>query len=75
MRVHVVTLVIVDFDGLGPDGIKTELEATRFANDCISPNVEDIQTYDIGPWDDSHPLNQLGTNKLSWLRVHGELSS
>jgi hypothetical protein len=74
MKAHIVTLVIIDFNGLGPNGIKTELQAAHFGNDSVFiPNVMDIQTHDIGEWDDSHPLNQCGTDQLAWLRKHGQM--
>lgn len=73
MKAHIVTVVIIDFNGLGSDGIRTELEAARFANDCIYPHVESIQTFNVGDWEDDHPLNQHNTNMLAWLLEHGNL--
>lgn len=59
MNVHKVTLCIVDFDNLGADEIKSTLENERFPNDCISLEVVEIETRDIGTWSDSHPLNKI----------------
>ena len=50
--------MVLDFDGLGVDGVINELENARFANDCISPKVMSAKERDIGEWDDEHPLNQ-----------------
>ena len=61
MKIHRIVLYVIDFDGLGADGVKQELENTRFANDCISPDIAEIQTRDIGTWSDEHPLNKRAT--------------
>lgn len=66
MKVYKVTLSIIDFDNLGEDEIKNEIENVNYANDCISPSVIDIQSVDIGEWDDSHPLNKKGRQKEFW---------
>lgn len=57
MKVHKVTLYIVDFDQVGADDVKTLIENARYPNPCISPLVLDVKTAEIGEWDDSHPLN------------------
>lgn len=61
MKVHRVTFIVVDFDEVGADGIRTLLENTRFPNDCISPSVTSVETRDIGEWSDDHPLNNART--------------
>lgn len=59
MKVYKVTIYVIDHDGLGAEGIKTEMENTNFANDCILPIVDPkIRVADIGEWRDDHPLNQ-----------------
>ena len=42
MKVYKVELMIIDFDGLGADAIKDEIENTHYANHCISPTVKNI---------------------------------
>lgn len=61
MEIHRIVLYVVDFDGLGAEGVKQELENTRFANDCISLDIAEVQTRDIGAWSDDHPLNKRAT--------------
>ena len=61
MKVHRVTLYIVDFDQLGPEGVAEELVSARYANRCISPNVLRVETREIGEWDESNPLNRAST--------------
>jgi hypothetical protein len=36
MKVYKVELIIIDFDNLGADGIKTEIEDARYANNVCS---------------------------------------
>ena len=69
MKVHKVEILIIDFDELGADGVKVELDATRFANDCIRPRVMNITTKDIGEWRDDHPMNSLVTRKAEYDRL------
>ena len=61
MKVHKVTLFIVDHDELGSDGVIDELTHTRYANDCINPHVISVETADCGEWTDEHPLNNFKT--------------
>lgn len=64
MKIHRIVMYVIDSDGLGAQGVKDELENTRYANDCIVPEVGEVQTRDIGEWSDSHPLNQRGSEAL-----------
>jgi hypothetical protein len=73
MKVYKVELMIIDFDGLGADAIKDEIENTHYANHCISPTVKNIHERDIGEWDDSHPLNQLDTSDYTYRELFDEL--
>ena len=69
MQVHKLTVIIIDHDELGPDGVKIELENGRFANRCISPNVMSVESVDIGEWDDDNPLNRLDTQEAEIKRL------
>lgn len=57
MKVHKLTVYVLDFDGLGSDGVKETLENQRYPNHCISPNVLSVETREIGEWEDGNPLN------------------
>ena len=67
MKVHVLTVVIVDHDELGAKEAANVLEWTRYANRCISPQVKGVQSYEVGEWDDDHPLNKGSTDVLAYL--------
>lgn len=69
MKAYKVEILIIDFDKLGAEGIKEELENTRYANDCISPDVKNIQEVDLGEWDDDHPLNNPDTCDEEYKRL------
>ena len=69
MKVYKVELMVVDFDGIGGDGVKDELENARYGNRCIRPEVKGIQERDIGEWDDDHPLNQMDTSDAEYRRL------
>lgn len=72
MKAYKVTLLILDFDRLGEENIKLELENVNFPNDCISPTVMDIQEADIGEWEDSNPLNRSSTQRAEFDRLFGQ---
>lgn len=72
MKVYKVEIMIIDFDGLGADGIVSEIENTRYANDCIYPKVKSIVEKDIGEWDDNHPLNSRKTCDAEYARLFGK---
>lgn len=69
MKVHQIVLTVIDFDDLGAQGVITELENADYANRCISPSVRSIETRDIGPWDDNHPLNSRATREQELKRL------
>ena len=58
MKAYKVELLIVDFDGLGEEGIKDTLENTNYPNHCFPIiDVMNIVGKDIGEWTDGHPFN------------------
>jgi hypothetical protein len=60
MQVHKMTVMVIDHDELGAESASAELEAGRFGNRCISPDVMAIESREIGEWDDDNPLNGCG---------------
>lgn len=71
MKVYKVELLIIDFDQLGPDGIKSAIENTRYPNHCISPKVKSTEERDIGEWSDDNPLNFRDTCDAEYRRLFG----
>lgn len=69
MKVHQIVLTVIDFDEMGPEAIRETIENARYPNHCISPHVRRIETRDIGPWDDSHPLNSRETQEQELKRL------
>jgi hypothetical protein len=68
MKIHKLTILIVDHDNLGAAGVKTELENANFANDCIWPRVVEVDTRDV-EWSDDHPLNNSKTRDAEFHRL------
>ena len=58
MKAYKIEVLIIDFEGLGEQLIREELEDANFPNDCISIKVKNIEGKDIGEWHDDHPLNK-----------------
>ncbi len=69
MKAYKIELLVIDFDGLGEEGIKTELENTEFANHCMSPQLKSIKGVDIGDWHDKHPLNLISACEQEYHRL------
>jgi hypothetical protein len=63
MQIHKITLTIIDFDELGGKECVKVLENARYSNHCISPDVQSIETREIGQWHDGHLLNCEDTQK------------
>ena len=68
VEVHKVEVLIINFDGVGPEGVKTELENAHYANRCISPSVMVVQTREV-EWSDDHPLNKADTNEAAYREL------
>lgn len=69
MKVHKIVLTVIDFDELGAQGVREALENARFPNDCVNLSVASVETRDIGPWSDDHPLNKTATAKAEMERL------
>jgi hypothetical protein len=74
MKVYKVTLMIIDHDELGENGIVETIENVNYPNDCIAPEVMDIESRDIGEWEDDNPLNSHVTSDDEFARVFGSKS-
>lgn len=62
MKVHKLTVYVIDFDKLGPDEVKSVIQNTKYPNRCISPQVLRVETADCGKWHDDHPLNSIAAH-------------
>lgn len=72
MKVHRLTVLIIDFDDVGAIGCKDILQETRYPNDCIGPRVLKIETRET-KWDgDDHPLNCSATQKMAVRELFGD---
>jgi len=64
VKVHKVTVMVIDHDGIGAGNVKIVLENARYPNRCISPDVMSIKT-DV-EWSDDHPLNNRKTQEKAY---------
>jgi len=69
MRVYKIEVMIIDFDNIGGDEIKDVIENSKYPNRCISPDVMDIKSVEIGEWSDDHPLNNMVTHESEYKRL------
>lgn len=69
MKAYKIELLVLDFDQLGSDEIKSVLENSRYPNDCISPSTMRITEADIGPWSYDNPLNSGKTRAAEYARI------
>lgn len=68
MKVHRVTLLVVDTDDLGADEVKVVLENTKYPNHCIGPSVMQVDTVEV-EWTDEHPLNRRDAKRAEFERL------
>lgn len=68
MKVHRVTLIVVDTDDLGALDVKEVLEETKYPNHCIGPSVMQVDTVEV-EWSDDHPLNHRDTMRAEFERL------
>jgi hypothetical protein len=68
VRVFKVELMVVDFEDLGEDGVRSMIENTRYPKRCISPGVSGMDSREV-EWEDDGPLN----NNKQWNRAFREL--
>jgi hypothetical protein len=71
MQVYKVELLIIDFDDIGADGVRDELESANYGNDCITPQVMHIETREVDDWHNDHPLNDYDTAGEAYRRLFG----
>lgn len=69
MKIYKVTIQIIDFDELGEDEIISEIENVNFPNDCLHLQVRDIESRELGEWDDELPINQTTTAEAEFWRL------
>lgn len=70
MRVHKVTLMVVDFDVLGETAIKDVIENQKYPNYCIGPEVMRIESREVD-WSDDHPLNSKVDGAAAFWELFG----
>lgn len=69
MRVYKLAVMVVDHDELGSGkAVARELENARFGNDCIRPDVMDIESVEID-WHERHPINITKERKGEFKRL------
>jgi hypothetical protein len=69
VKAHLLTVLVIDFDGVTRDGVVDVLENARYPNHCIAPNVIHVASADIGAWRDDHPLNRSNTRDAEIARL------
>jgi hypothetical protein len=72
VKAYKIEMVVVDFDGYGPDEILNILESGYYP---VIKKVG-IKEADLGEWSDSHPLNQISCSideALSYFPREDEL--
>jgi len=74
-KIHKVTLLIVDHDDLGADGVKDVIENVHYPNHCIGPSVMQVDTREV-EWTDDHPLNKRDTWRATFASMFaGQLTA
>jgi hypothetical protein len=61
-KAYKIEVLVVDFEETSQEEIIYFIERIKY----IDPKVMDIQSKEIGEWDDEHPLNKLDTMKQTY---------
>lgn len=71
MNAYLLAVLVIDHDQMSVDAVADTIEDQKYPNRCIYPYVLGREVYNIGEWDDDHPLNQRDTDVLAWLKANG----
>lgn len=71
VNAYKITLLVLDFDGLGEKGLIDAIENVTYPNRCLSPSVHGVESRTV-EWSDDHPLNKLSTAKAEFDRLFDE---
>lgn len=71
MKVHKVTLLVIDHNDVGADDVATTLENTNYPADCISPRVVSVETAEVA-WQDDDPLNHRQAHREAFAALFGK---
>jgi len=68
MKVYKAEVMVIDFDEVGEEGIKYEIENAKYS----FYRVKSCESRDIGEWSDDHPLNHLDKQDAEYLRLFSQ---
>lgn len=68
MKAIKLEVFVLDFDGIGVDGVIEAIEGARYPNRCIDPQIKGFESVDI-EWSDDHPLNKHDTSAQAYLEL------
>ena len=69
VKAYKITILVLDHDEIGRDGIVNAVERTKYPNRCIAPSVQDIEEAEIGEWHDDHAMNHHSTRRGEYQRI------
>jgi hypothetical protein len=72
MKVHKITLSVIDLEDVGAEEIKNILENQKYPNYCIAPRVEEQEEREIGEFTDDHPLNKGDTAREAFKELFND---
>lgn len=65
MKVHKLTIMVIDFDEVGAAEAGSCIENARYPNRCIMPDFISAETWEIGEWEDDNQINLLSKRKAA----------
>lgn len=64
MKAHKITLLVLNFENTSEEDLRTLIEHNKY----LSVSVEEVETVELGEWDDDHPLNKKGRDWKSYFK-------
>lgn len=71
MKAYKIEILVIDHEDVGEQEIREMIENVKYPNYCISPQVKNINSANIGEWTDDHPLNKRDTADEEYQRLFG----
>ena len=68
MKAYKFTVLVIDFENMGIDEAKQNLENAEY----VRPHILEEATADIGEWNDDHPLNYHDKINAEAARLFGD---
>lgn len=69
MKVFKLICLFINHDDLDDEEVADLINDARYPNHIIGPEIMEMTGVEIGPWEDSNPLNSSDTQRAEFDRL------